>query len=95
MKTYSDWEWKILGEDSISVGWPITAKPIIIDNHIDGPVIHFRDGQMHWLTIWERIQYSFGKLDADILERKLRPNLMKLVDANERYVIRKRNEREN
>jgi hypothetical protein len=55
--------------------------PSISPNHIDGPLLHFSDGQMHWLTLWERIQFRFGWTDAEALQRKLRPRLTKEMES--------------
>ncbi len=74
MKTYSD---EPFGE---SVEVQLRCRPYITLRHIDGPLLTFRDGQMHWLTIWERIQLWLGRIDAESLERKLRPNLMKVIE---------------
>lgn len=63
------------------VDFPISARPSIVPNHIDGPLLTFRDGQMHWLTMWERILFALGLTDADKLERKLRPKLMQVMDT--------------
>ncbi len=52
-----------------------TRLPFIIPNHIDGPLLHFRDGQLHWLTLWERFWFWCGKTDAYKLEYKYRPEL--------------------
>lgn len=57
------------------VGVPDSWRPHINVNHRDGPLLYFRDGQLHWLTIWERIQFRFGWTDAMDLERKRRPDL--------------------
>jgi hypothetical protein len=67
MKTYSDCLHP-------GVGFPATNRPSLMMNHIDGPLLTFRDGQMHWLTIGERIMVALGLTDAEKLERKLRPN---------------------
>lgn len=68
MKTYRD-------EINPNVGFPIDAKPHLIMKHIDGPLLHFSDGQMHWLTLWERFLVAIGRHDAESLQRKLRPKL--------------------
>ncbi len=73
MKTYTD-------HLSPGLSFPAEGKPCILVNHIDGPLLTFRDGQMHWLTIWERLQFWLGLTDAERLEKKLRPKLMLLVD---------------
>jgi hypothetical protein len=71
LQTYSD-------QPHPGVSWPKSNRPSIVPNHIDGPLLTFRDGQMHWLTPWERIQFFFGLTDAEKLERKRRPNLTRL-----------------
>ena len=55
------------------------ARPVIQSHHIDGPLLYFRDGQLHWLTLWERFLFAFGWTDADKLERKRRPKLLKAI----------------
>ncbi len=75
MKTYRD-------HLSKGISFPLSSRPSISPNHIDGPMLTFRDGQMHWLTIWERILFRFGYIDAESLERKLRPNLMKAISQD-------------
>ena len=71
MKTYSD-------STSFHDAFPASARPSIQWRHIDGPVLCFRDGQLHWLTWWERIQFLFGFTSAEKIERKRRPNLMRI-----------------
>jgi len=73
MKTY--WDDLPLGVD-----FPAEAKPSINVSHIDGPVLTFRDGQMHWLNFWERFLFYFGWTDAERLERKHRPHLAWLLE---------------
>lgn len=57
------------------VSYPLSARPSLNMRHIDGPMIYFRDGQMHWLTLLERIAVHLGWDDAETLERKHRPDL--------------------
>ena len=57
------------------VGYSCEARPYINRGHIDGPLLYFRDGQIHWLTLWERLLLRFGRMDAYSLEAKLRPDL--------------------
>lgn len=57
------------------IGYPETNRPSIRWDHIDGPLLHYRDGQMHWLTLWERLRCWWGLDDATSLERKRRPDL--------------------
>lgn len=73
MQTYID---KI----SPGVSFPLSNRPSIKANHIDGPLLTFRDGQMHWLTIWERILFALGMTNAERLERKRRPVLIAFVE---------------
>lgn len=54
-------------------------RPVINAKHIDGPVLYFRDGQMHWLTLWERFLFAIGLTDADAIERKRRPKLVAML----------------
>ena len=55
--------------------FPIEAEPSINWNHVDGPVLFFSDGQMHWLTWIERLQVWLLLEEADSLQKKLRPFL--------------------
>lgn len=57
------------------VGYSNDARPYIKAKHIDGPLLVYRDGQMHWLTLWERFLFLFGWTDAEKLERKRRTDL--------------------
>lgn len=75
MRTYSD-EAHI--HQRMGVSFPIGSRPHIKRRHVDGPLLTFRDGQMHWLTLWERLLLALGLTDAERLELKLRPNLMKV-----------------
>lgn len=50
-------------------------KPHINWRHIDGPLLYFSDGQMHWLTIWERVCCWFGFGNEWKIQRARRPNL--------------------
>lgn len=72
MKTYTD-------DPAPECAFQVTSRPRIIRHHVDGPVITFRDGQMHWLTMWERILVMLGLTDAIEIERKRRPNLMRAL----------------
>lgn len=51
------------------------VAPVLQRKHIDGPLVTFSDGQMHWLTWPERIQLMLGRVDAWGLQTKLRPDL--------------------
>jgi hypothetical protein len=59
--------------------YPVTSRPYIVRHHVDGPVVCFRDGQMHWLTLWERLMLCLKLTDARKIERKRRPNLMRAL----------------
>lgn len=73
MKTYTDYA------EPIGVSFPQDSHPGINSRHVDGPLLYFSDGQLHWLTLLERIQFAFGFTDAEKLERKHRPNLIRLL----------------
>lgn len=75
MKTYTDYAERA----ATGVSFPNDSRPGINPRHIDGPLLWFSDGQLHWLTLWERIQYALGFTDAEKLERKHRPNLVRLL----------------
>ena len=72
MKTYTD-TWPT------GVGIPIDATPHINREHVDGPVICFTDGQMHWLTPWERLMLWLGLTNAFKIERKRRPVMLAML----------------
>lgn len=61
------------------VGYPAGAKPYIRPN-IDGPLLVYSDGQLHWLNPWERILYALTLTDADKLQRKRRPDITHYSD---------------
>lgn len=46
------------------------GAPWINRKHIDGPVLCLRDGRLHWLSTWERIQFRLGFTDEWKLESK-------------------------
>lgn len=62
------------------VGWPAEREPSIEAKHIDGPLLIFRNGELHWLTLWERLLFKLGMTDAKALERKHRPHLVEWAD---------------
>lgn len=52
-------------------GYPTTFQPATINwKHIDGPLMHLTNGQLHWLTYRERIQLFFGWIDIHELDEK-------------------------
>lgn len=57
------------------VGYSADARPSINWKHIDGPLLCCRDGQLHWLTLWERLCCWLGWENAESIERKRRPDL--------------------
>jgi|HubBroStandDraft_6_1064221.scaffolds.fasta_scaffold578518_2 hypothetical protein len=57
------------------IGWPKSSRPYINRNHIDGPLLYMRNGELHWLTFGERVALMFGWVDALSLERKYKPQL--------------------
>lgn len=73
-KFYNDCTLSELRDRGIGFRGP-PQPPRINDNHIDGPVIFFSDGQMHWLSLWERFQRRYRGLTAMKLQEKLRPRL--------------------
>jgi hypothetical protein len=52
------------------------AVPYIRWNHIDGPVLHMRNSQLHWLTFWEQFLYAINYADEYTLERKHIPEFV-------------------
>jgi len=75
MRTYVDY----VKPDRLGVSFPPDARPSLTPNHIDGPLVTFSDGQMHWLNLWECLLLCFGLTDAEKLQRKRRPNLTRLL----------------
>jgi hypothetical protein len=57
------------------LGWPAGAQPEIYAHHVDGPILTMRNGEIHWLTWWERFLFRLGRVEAASLERKYRPDL--------------------
>ena len=79
MKTYHDYTFAEHAEHGI--GFCAIRQPHVTAGHIDGPLLHFSDGQLHWLGLWERVLFFFGMTDAEKLQRKLRPRLTAELDA--------------
>jgi hypothetical protein len=65
----------------VAVGLPL-PKPSVIAGHIDGPLLIFSDGQMHWLSVSERVMVRLGLHNAASLQVKLRPNLTKWLTGS-------------
>ncbi len=72
MRTFSD-------SFDLPFKFPMSNRPGIVWKHIDGPLLYFSDGQLHWLSLAERFRCWMGWETAESLEHKLRPNLMKLL----------------
>lgn len=52
-------------------GYPTNFQPAKVNwKHIDGPLLYLTNGQLHWLTYWERIQLFFGRTDVHELDMK-------------------------
>jgi hypothetical protein len=82
MRTFADLTFAEHAARGIGFG-PGDRKPSIQANHIDGPLLHFSDGQLHWLTVWERFLLKIGLTDAEKLQRKLRPRLSAEIERIE------------
>lgn len=57
------------------IGVPAGNNPYINWSHIDGPMLVYADGQLHWLTFFERLRCWLGFDDALTIERRRRPDL--------------------
>jgi hypothetical protein len=57
------------------LSFPIDSRPSIKWRHIDGPLLTFSDGQMHWLTLRERVRVCLGLEDEHTLQANHRPRL--------------------
>lgn len=60
----------------ISVPFNPDAVPYIQWNHIDGPLLHTRNAQLHWLTLWERLRVWLAYDNEFTLERKHEPEFV-------------------
>lgn len=53
------------------ITYPANASlPYINMRHIDGPFIYMRNGNIKWLSIWDRVLLFFGFTDKYKLEDK-------------------------
>jgi len=59
----------------VNVSYPISSRPHIVWRHIDGPLLCGRHGELHWLTINERIFVCLGLDDEATLEKKHWPHI--------------------
>ena len=73
MQTYSD-------APHAGISFQPAPEPHIQWGHVDGPLLVFRDGQLHWLTLWERIAVWLGWANAISIERKRRPALCDFIE---------------
>lgn len=64
-----NWSYHLLDSETM-IGFPIDNEPSINWKHVDGPMLICRDGTIHWLTIWERLQFRLGFIDIDYLDKK-------------------------
>lgn len=53
----------------------VPTQPTIVWKHIDGPLLYYSDGQLHWLTLWERFRCWLGLDNAETIQAKRRPEL--------------------
>lgn len=58
--------------DKHGVGYPKGMQAEINWKHIDGPLLYRSDGQLHWLTVAERIRCWLGLDDAASIDQKAR-----------------------
>lgn len=68
-------EWIEIGS-GCAVEFNPDAEPEICWKHIDGPMLVMRNGQLHWLTPWERLRCWMGYDNAFTLERKYAPDFV-------------------
>ena len=70
--------------NGVSVEFRPDAEPTIIWKHIDGPMLRMRSGQIHWLTLWERLRCWMDLDNAFTLERKYAPEFVErwILHAN-------------
>lgn len=73
MRTFTDST--IAEAQARGVAYKEYRPPSINEHHIDGPLLYFSDGQLHWLTFWERVLFRLDLTDAMELQQKLRPRL--------------------
>lgn len=55
-------------DGSYSMTYCELTPPEIQWNHIDGPLLHLCDGQLHWLTWMERIKLRLGLITVNDLD---------------------------
>lgn len=52
--------------------YPAGIEPYTNWKHIDGPLLYTSTRRMHWLTVFDRIQFFFGFHDLYSLDAKYR-----------------------
>lgn len=52
------------------ISYPSDSKPFIQWDHIDGPLLHCRNGSLHWLTKVERLWLRMGFTNINQLDDK-------------------------
>lgn len=57
------------------IQYPSDSKPHIKWDHIDGPLLYCADGQIHWLTLLERLYFKMGLITLEELDRKYRTDI--------------------
>lgn len=57
------------------IGYPENARPEVVWNHIDGPLLYSRDGRLHWLTLLERLRFWLRLETVETLEHKRWPHI--------------------
>jgi hypothetical protein len=60
----------------VSVLFDPEEAPEIVWGHVDGPLLYMRNGQLHWLTLWERLRCWLYCDNAYTLERKHSPDFV-------------------
>jgi hypothetical protein len=63
----------LINADTGQVSYSADSVSEIQFNHIDGPVLHHKSGQMTWLSWWDRFQLHFGMITIADLEKKYYP----------------------
>lgn len=68
-------DWIEVGH-GVAVEFKPDAAPEIVWKHIDGPMLCLRNGQVHWLTLWERFRCWMELDNAFTLEKKHAPEFV-------------------
>lgn len=67
------------GDDGSFISWPAKSRPKI-HFKVDGPMLVCRNGEIFFLTYWQRLLLWLGRADALSLEFKYRPYLNPAMD---------------